>query len=76
MCWTTVRNNCRILLEANVILGNKKDDRRMLIQMIADEFPHLSRMKITFAVDKYYNCMAKFKSPNCFVEFVQQYLKY
>ena len=46
MKWNNVENNCKALYEYQFINGSKPKERKILIQVIADEFPELPRVRI------------------------------
>ena len=73
MCWTTVESKCKVIYEYQLINGNNPMERKIMIQLIADEFPEFSRLKIAFAVDKCINSFSEPLSPNAFLTFVQRY---
>lgn len=75
MSWTNVEHNCKILYYSQYINGSNPMERKVLIRLIADEFPEFSRMKIAFAVDRCINDINAPMSPNTFLTFVQGYLK-
>lgn len=75
MKWNNVENQCKAMYEYKFINGSKPIERRILIQVIADEFPELPRMRIAHAVDKCINTVAAPMSPNTFLTFVQSYLR-
>lgn len=75
MSWANVENNCKILYYPQYINGNNPMERKILIRLIADEFPEFSRMKIAFAVDRCITTNPMPMSPNTFLTFVQGYLK-
>jgi hypothetical protein len=74
MKWNNVENNCKALYEYQYINAARPAERKMLIQVIAKEFPDLTRMRIAHAVDR---CIAAINAPMTpvtFVTFVQRYL--
>ncbi|WP_293890900.1 hypothetical protein [Flavobacterium sp.] len=75
MKWNKVENNCKALYEYQLINGSKPTERKILIKVIADEFPELPRMRIAYAVDRCINSVAAPMSPTTFLTFVQSYLK-
>lgn len=75
MKWNNVENQCKAMYEYKFINGSKPIERRILIQVIADEFPELPRMRIAYAVDRCINTVAAPMSPTTFLTFVQSYLK-
>ena len=75
MSWNNVENNCKSLYENQYINGEKPTERKILIQVIAEQFPDLPRMRIAFAVDRCINTVATPMSPSTFLTFVQSYLR-
>ena len=75
MCWNNVENNCKAIYEYHFINAKIPTERKLLIHVIANEFPDLPRMRIAFAVDR---CIASITEPmtaNTFVHFVKGYLR-
>ena len=75
MRWNNVENNCKSLYEYQFINGTKPTERKILIKVIADEFPELPRMRIAYAVDKCITTIAAPMSTNTFLTFVQGFLR-
>ena len=75
MCWQNLKNNCKELIETRYITGRNKFDRKLLIELIADEYPEISRCRITNAVDIYLKTMNTPITSYNFVHFVQGYLR-
>lgn len=75
MSWNKVENNCRAIFEYQFINGKKPKERRVLIQVIANEFPELPRVRIAYAVDRCITTVASPMSPATFLTFVQSYLR-
>ena len=75
MCWQNLKNNCKELIEARFITGRNKFDRKLLIELIASEYPDFPRCKITNAVDEYLKTMHTPITSYNFVNFVQRYLR-
>ncbi|MGC4039683.1 MAG: hypothetical protein QM710_02505 [Flavobacterium sp.] len=74
MNWSRLERNCKALYEFQFINGNDPIERKLLIKLIADEFPDHSRMRIAFAVDRCITTIAAPMSPNTFLAFVKGYL--
>ena len=74
MSWNKVADNCKALYEYQFIKGNDPVERKLLIKIIADEFPDYSRIRIAFAVDKCITTIQEPMTPNTFLTFVQSYL--
>lgn len=75
MKWNNVEQNCKALYEYQFINGKNPIERKVLIQLIADEFPDYSRMRIAFAVDRCITVIAEPMTPTTFLTFVQGYLR-
>ncbi len=75
MKWNNVEINCKALYEYQFINGNRPTERKVLIQVIADEFPELPRVRIAYAVDRCITTVAAPMKPSTFLTFVQSYLK-
>jgi hypothetical protein len=60
MCWTNVENQCKMIYEKPFINNEKPHERKFIIQIIADEFPDFSRVRIASAVDR---CFKIFPAP-------------
>ncbi len=75
MKWNNVENQCKAMYEYQFINGSKPTERKILIQIIANEFPELPRMRIAYAVDRCINSIAEPMSPTTFLTFVQSYLR-
>lgn len=75
MNWNNVEYNCKALYEFQFINGKNPLERKMLIRLIADEFPDYPRMRIAHAVDKCITTIAEPMSPVTFLTFVQGYLR-
>jgi hypothetical protein len=74
MNWNNVENNCRALYQFQFINGKDPLERKILIKLIADEFPDFPRVRITYAVDKCIASLPERMSPNSFLTFVKGYL--
>jgi hypothetical protein len=72
--WNNVENNCRALYEYQFINGENPNERKVLIKLIADEFPDCPRMRIAFAVDRCIASVSAPMSPTTFLTFVKGYL--
>lgn len=75
MNWKNVENNCKAIYEYQFINGAKATERKILIQVIAEEFPELPRIRIAYAVDRCFTSVAAPMSPTTFLTYVQSYLK-
>ena len=75
MCWQTVENNCKAVYQYEFIRGKNPIERKIIIQLIADEFPEFSRMKIADAVDRCIVSNSEPMSPNAFLTYVERYLR-
>lgn len=73
--WKNVEYNCKALYEYQFINGRNPLERKLLIKLIADEFPDYSRMKIAHAVDKCITSIPEPMAPVTFLTFVQGYLR-
>ena len=74
MGWINVENNCKLLYQYQFIDGSKPNERKILIKIIADEFPELPRIRIAYAVDRCIKESSSPINPNAFLSFVQRYL--
>lgn len=74
MNWSNVEYNCKALYEYHFINGNNPKERKVLINIIAEEFPDYPRMRIAFAVDKCIATISEPMSPNTFLTFIKGYL--
>lgn len=74
MNWDNVEHKCRALYQYQFINGNDSTERKMLIKLIADEFPDYPRMRIAFAVDRCITTISAPMTPNTFLTFVKGYL--
>ena len=75
MKWNTVERNCKALYEFQLINGAKPEERKLLIRLIAEEFPDYPRIRIAFAVDRCITTISAPMSPTTFLNFVKGYLK-
>lgn len=75
MSWINVENNCKALYFSQFINGSNPVERKILINLIAEEFPEYSRMRIAFVVDRCINNIKEPMSTNTFLNFVQGYLR-
>ena len=75
MCWRTLKNNCKEVYQYESIRGKNPVERKIIIQLISDEFPEFSRMKIADAVDRCISTNTEPISPNAFLTHVQGYLR-
>lgn len=74
MCWNKVENNCKAIYEYHFIKATIPTERKMLIHIIANEFPEIPRIRIAYAVDRCINEITEHLTPNIFVTFVKGYL--
>ena len=74
MCWNKVENNCKSIYDFHFINAKKPTERKMLIHIIAREFPEIPRIRIAFAVDRCISNMPEPITPRVFVTFVKGYL--
>lgn len=74
MNWNNVEYNCKALYEYQFINGKDPVERKVLIKLIADEFPDYPRIRIAFAVDRCISAITEPMSPNTFLNFVKGYL--
>lgn len=71
--WKNVENNCKALYEYQFINGSNPTARKVLIGLIADEFPEYPRMRIAHAVDR---CLSTFKEPMSATTFMSRVKSY
>ena len=76
MSWIQVENNCKALYQYQFIKGKDQAKRKIMIKIIADEFPEYARIRIAVAVDKCISSSNEPISPNTFLAFVKAYLRY
>ena len=74
MSWKNVANNCKAIYEYQFINGSDPNVRKLLIKIIAEEFPDYPRMRIAFAVDRCIAAIQEPMSPSTFLTFVKSYL--
>ena len=75
MNWNVVEQNCKAIYLTQLINGKDPMERKMMIHLIAEEFPEVPRMRIAFAVDRCITSHQGLISPNAFLTFVQGYLR-
>lgn len=75
MNWNKVEYNCRALYEYQFINGKNPLERKVLINLIAEEFPEYPRIRIAFVVDKCITTFSEPMSPATFLNFVKGYLR-
>lgn len=75
MSWSQVENNCKAIYQYQFINGKDPVERKIMIKLIADEFPDYSRVRIAFAVDRCIKSISEPMSPNTFLAFVKSYLR-
>jgi hypothetical protein len=75
MCWKNLKEDCSNLIDSYVFKEAKPLRRKQLIEITAQEFPQMTRMRIAFAVDKYLESRPRPITSRGFVEFIQGYLK-
>ncbi|UPT70252.1 MAG: hypothetical protein M0D53_14285 [Flavobacterium sp. JAD_PAG50586_2] len=75
MNWNSVEQKCKAIYLTQLINGKDPLERKMMISLIAEEFPEFPRMRIAFAVDRCINSNQGLMSPNAFLTFVQSYLR-
>lgn len=75
MNWNVVEQKCKAIYLTQLINGKDPLERKMMIKLIADEFPEYPRMRIAFAVDRCINSNQGPMTPNTFLTFVQSYLR-
>jgi hypothetical protein len=73
--WKNVESNCKAIYEYQFIDGSNPLERKILIKLIADEFPDYSRMRIAHAVDRCITSVSNPMSPVTFLSFMQRYLR-
>lgn len=75
MCWKSLENKCKQIYHTQFINVSDLAERKMIIRLIADEFPEVPRLKICHAVDKTIGNVEKRVSPIEFMNRVQGYLR-
>ena len=74
MSWNNVENNCKAIYEYQFIKAKIPTERKMLIHIIATEFPEIPRIRIAYAVDRCISEIPEPMTPSTFLTFVQNYL--
>lgn len=75
MCWNNVEQKCKAIYLTQFINCNNPLERKMMINLIAEEFPEFPRMRIAHAVDRCIMSKSEPMTPNTFLTFVQSYLR-
>lgn len=74
MNWSKVEHNCKALYQYQFINGNNPAERKILINLIATEFPDYSRIRIAYAVDRCLSTITEPMTPITFLTFVKGYI--
>ena len=74
MSWNNVENNCKSIYEYHFIKAKIPIERKMLIHIIATEFPEIPRIRIAYAVDRCISEIPEPMTPRTFLTFVKRYL--
>jgi hypothetical protein len=52
MNWDNIEKKCKVLFEANYIKSLSRLERKIFIQLIEEEFPTISRIRIASVIDR------------------------
>jgi len=71
MCWKKVEQYCKGFEESEFISIAKPEERKFIIQVIAEEYPEIPRIRIAATLDR---GVKHFQTPinrNAFIRFMQ-----
>jgi hypothetical protein len=71
MCWKNIEEQCNTIYESKFIHIDKPIERKIMIQLIAEEFPEIPRMRIAATVDRSINHLQNPISRSAFIYFMQ-----
>ncbi|MGV9003741.1 hypothetical protein [Flavobacterium sp.] len=75
MCWKTLKYECSIRFETNIITGTQPGDRRALIHLVTNEFPHYPILHVAYIIDKFLSTKPDRLTSNAFIDFLKGYIK-
>lgn len=75
MCWKTLEMKCKQIYHTQYINVSDLAERKMIIKLIAEEFPDVPRLKICHAVDKTISNVEQRVPPLEFINRVQLYMR-
>jgi hypothetical protein len=75
MSWKNVADRHKNLFEGNQVTFAQPLERKFIIQVIAEEFPHQSRVRIASAIDQCVKINSTPINRNQFIDFVQYYIR-
>jgi len=74
MCWKSLENKCKQIYNTQFINVSDLAERKLIISLIADEFPDVPRLRIIHAVDKCISASEQRVAPVAFLNKVQRYM--
>ncbi|PZO29611.1 MAG: hypothetical protein DCF13_05735 [Flavobacteriaceae bacterium] len=74
MCWKSLENKCKQIYNTQFINVSDLAERKLIISLIADEFPDVPRLRIIHAVDKCISASEHRVPPVAFLNKVQRYM--
>lgn len=75
MCWKTLEMKCKQIYHTQFINVTDLAERKMIIKLIAEEFPDVPRLRIIHAVDKCIHASEHRVPPIAFLNKVQGYMR-
>lgn len=75
MCWKNLENKCKQIYHTQFINAADAVERKMIINLISDEFPDVPRLRIIHAVDKCISASEQRVAPVKFLNRVQNYMR-
>ena len=75
MCWKNLKKKCKQVYHTQFINAADAVERRMIINLISDEFPDVPRLRIIHAVDKCISASEQRVAPVEFLYRVQNYMR-
>lgn len=75
MCWKNVEIKCKQLYEDRMVINPIPVERKIMIQIIAEEFPNCSRVRIAAVVDHCFKFMSPPITRQAFISFLQAGLR-
>ncbi|MFM2213922.1 MAG: hypothetical protein RL427_1185 [Bacteroidota bacterium] len=73
--WNAIEAKLKVLYDDQPIRYKKSRERKKLINLLADEFPEVSRVRIASAIDYAKDNWAISKNRLTFLNFMKNYLK-
>ena len=75
MCWKNLKKKCKQVYHTQFINAADAVERRMIINLISDEFPDVPRLRIIHAVDKCISASEQRVAPVEFLNLVKNYMR-